>query len=219
MMQRPRIKICGIKQVEEATAAVSAGADAIGLVFYPSSCRYVNVQKAEQIAQVIPPFISLAGLFVNHDMAYITMVHQRLKLSVLQFHGDESPEFCMTASRQLSLPFIKAVRVDATDTIMQSCQLYHAAQGLLLDRYDAAHSGGTGRTFDWRMIPKKCDLPIVLAGGLHSGNVTQALDQVQPYAVDVSSGVEEKRGVKSIEKIQAFITQVYQHTCHRIHIH
>ena len=215
-MYRPRIKICGITQPEDALAAVAAGADAIGLVFYPPSCRYVSMEQARQIAALIPPFITLTGLFVDHDIAHIAAIHQQLRLSLLQFHGNESPAFCASVSHQLGLPFIRAIPVDSTDTIEQACVAYSAAQGLLLDHHDAHQSGGTGRTFDWSMIPESPTKPLILAGGLHTGNVMQALRQVQPYAIDVSSGVEQTRGVKSTAKIQAFIAQVYRHTCHQM---
>ena len=215
-MYRPRIKICGITQPEDALAAVAAGADAIGLVFYPPSCRYVSMEQARQIAALIPPFITLTGLFVDHDMAHITAVHQQLRLSLLQFHGNEHPAFCTSISHQLGLPFIKAIPVDSTDTIEQACVAYSAAQGLLLDHHDAHQSGGTGRTFDWSMIPESPTKPLILAGGLHTGNVIRALHQVQPYAIDVSSGVEQTRGVKSIAKIQAFTAQVYRYACDQI---
>ena len=209
MSLRTRIKICGIGTSSEAMAVADAGADAIGLVFYKPSCRYINAEKAGLITRVVPPFISLVGLFVNHDLNYIVDVNRQVKLSLLQFHGNESPDFCKRASDQLAIPYIKAIQVKSTDTIETACRIYNDAQALLLDTSHIGQAGGTGMTFNWALVPDNLSLPVILAGGLCSDNVESAIAQVKPYAVDVSSGVEQSPGVKSPVKIKQFVKKVH----------
>ncbi|MEQ7919087.1 phosphoribosylanthranilate isomerase [Xanthomonas sp. WHRI 1810A] len=204
-MSAVRSKICGITRIEDALAAVEAGADAIGFVFYPKSPRAVTVQQARAIIAALPPFISTVGLFVNASACELNETLDAVPLDLLQFHGDETPEQCEGFHR----PFIKALRVKAGDDIAAACRLYSGASGILLDTYVAGVPGGTGETFDWALIPKQLSKPIILAGGLTSANVAQAIAQVQPYAVDVSGGVEKSKGIKDHDKIRAFMSAVH----------
>ena len=199
-----RIKICGITRVQDIEAVASYGAEALGLVFYEKSPRCVTAQQAVQLVQALPPFISVVGLFVNAEAAFVREVIDQVPLSVLQFHGIESPEFCM----QFGKPYIKAIRVKVGVDLLQCAALFHTAQGLLLDAHVDGKEGGTGATFDWTLIPSKLALPVILSGGLHTDNVAQAIKQVRPYAVDVSSGVEASKGIKDAAKIAAFIEEV-----------
>ncbi len=199
-----RIKICGITRVEDALAAARSGADALGLVFYEKSPRHVTVQQAAQLAPVVPPFVTVVGLFVNPSEDEVRKVLREVPLDVLQFHGEEPPEFCA----QFGRPYLKAVRVKPGVDLLQCAARYAGAQGLLLDAYIEGTHGGTGASFDWTLIPHNLPLPVVLSGGLHAGNVAQAIRQVRPWAVDVSSGVEAAKGIKDAAKIAAFINEV-----------
>ncbi|MBC3949277.1 phosphoribosylanthranilate isomerase [Pseudomonas folii] len=204
-MSAVRSKICGITRIEDALAAVEAGADAIGFVFYAKSPRAVSVQQARAIIAALPPFISTVGLFVNASRCELNETLDAVPLDMLQFHGDETPEQCDGYHR----PFIKALRVQAGDDIAASCRLYARASGILLDTFVAGVPGGTGETFDWALIPSGLEKPIILAGGLTSANVAQAITQVRPYAVDVSGGVEKSKGIKDHDKIRAFMSAVH----------
>lgn len=204
-MSAVRSKICGITRIEDALAAVEAGADAIGFVFYAKSPRAVSVQQARAIIAALPPFISTVGLFVNASRCELNETLDAVPLDMLQFHGDETPEECDGYHR----PFIKALRVQAGDDIAASCRLYSRASGILLDTFVAGVPGGTGETFDWALIPHSLEKPIILAGGLTSANVAQAITQVRPYAVDVSGGVEKSKGIKDHDKIRAFMSAVH----------
>jgi len=204
-MSAVRSKICGITRIEDALAAVEAGADAIGFVFYPKSPRAVTVQQARAIIAALPPFISTVGLFVNASRCELNETLDAVPLDLLQFHGDETPEQCEGYHR----PFIKALRVQAGDDIAASCRLYSNASGILLDTFVSGVPGGTGETFDWALIPDGLEKPIILAGGLTSANVAQAIAQVRPYAVDVSGGVEKSKGIKDHDKIRAFMSAVH----------
>lgn len=201
---RTRVKICGITRVEDALAAVEAGADAIGLVFYAPSPRGVKITQAAEISNKIPAFVSVVGLFVDATPDFVREVLAEVSLDVLQFHGEETPEYC----RQFDLPYMKAIRVKADTNLVQYALDFHDAKALLLDTYTEGMAGGTGHVFDWNLIPKDLPHTVVLAGGLNSENVTQAIKQVRPYAVDVSGGVELTKGIKSAEKIVAFIQGV-----------
>ncbi len=201
---RTRVKICGITRVEDALAAVNAGADAIGLVFYAPSPRAVTVEQAQIIAAAIPPFVSVVGLFVNAPKAEIESVLSRVRLDILQFHGDETAEDC----EQINLPYYKAIRVKADTNLIQCAQHYRTAKALLLDAFSEAAMGGTGQTFDWNLIPANLPKPVILAGGLNAENVGLAIRQVSPYAVDVSGGVEASKGIKDAVKITAFMQGV-----------
>jgi phosphoribosylanthranilate isomerase len=199
-----RIKICGITREQDLRAVASSGADAIGLVFYEKSPRHVSVQQAAELARAVPPFLTVVGLFVNPTVEYVREVLAQVPLDVLQFHGEEEPEFCA----QFSKPYLKAVRVKAGMDLLQYATRYAGAQGLLLDAYVEGTQGGTGESFDWALIPPNLPLPVVLSGGLHAGNVASAIKQVRPYAVDVSSGVEASKGIKDAAKVAAFVNEV-----------
>jgi phosphoribosylanthranilate isomerase len=198
-----KIKICGFTQAQNARDASLLGIDAIGLVFYDKSPRYVEIERALEIVQALPPFINRVGLFVNADSYYIDEVLCEVPLDTLQFHGDETPQEC----QQYGLPFMKALRVNEQTNIPKLAQDYHQANGLLLDTYNSTTYGGTGESFDWSLAKIELDLPIILAGGLNPETVGKAIQQVNPYAVDVSSGVESSKGIKDIQKIQQFIQQ------------
>lgn len=199
-----RTKICGITRVQDALAAAASGADALGLVFYDKSPRHVSAQQAAQLAMAIPPFVTLAGLFVNPSSDEVREVLRQVPLDVLQFHGEEAPEFCA----QFGRPYLKAVRVKAGTNLLQCAARYRSAQGLLLDAFIEGTHGGTGTSFDWTLIPHGLPLPVILSGGLHAGNVAEAIRRVRPYAVDVSSGVEAAKGIKDAAKVAAFISEV-----------
>ncbi|MBI4937211.1 MAG: phosphoribosylanthranilate isomerase [Nitrosomonadales bacterium] len=199
-----RTKICGITRVQDALAAAASGADALGLVFYDKSPRHISAQQAEQLAMAIPPFVTLVGLFVNPSTDEAREVLRQVPLDVLQFHGEEAPEFCA----QFGRPYLKAVRVKAGTDLLQCAARYRSAQGLLLDAFVEGAHGGTGTSFDWALIPHGLPLPVILSGGLHAGNVAEAIRRVRPYAVDVSSGVEAAKGIKDAAKVAAFINEV-----------
>ncbi len=201
---RTRVKICGITRVEDALSAVEQGADAIGLLFYTPSPRCVSVAQAAQISSALPPFVNVVALFVNPSRQEVDEVLASVKIDLLQFHGDESETECM----QYGLPYLKAIRVKSDSNLIQYAQTYKSAKGLLLDAHSETAVGGTGQVFDWNLIPSQMPMPIILAGGLTPENVKQAIIQVKPYAVDVSGGVEQTKGIKDAVKIAAFMKQV-----------
>ena len=203
---RTRVKICGITNVEDAIAAVNAGADAIGLVFYAQSPRYVTIEQAQQIVAAMPPFVSVVALFVNASTAEIETVLAQVRIDIVQFHGDETPSDC----EQIKLPYYKAIRVKADTNLLQYAVEFKHAKALLLDTYTEAAFGGTGQVFDWRLVPKNLTKPVILAGGLAPQNVSLAIQQVRPYAVDVSGGVESAKGIKDTAKVAAFMQAVNQ---------
>jgi phosphoribosylanthranilate isomerase len=204
-----RSKICGITRIEDALAAVAAGADAIGLVFYAKSPRAVSVEQAAAILQALPPFVTSVGLFVDMPRAELQALLQRLPLDLLQFHGDESPADCEGHGR----PYIKALRVHPGEDVAAAMAPYAGARGILLDTFVEGVPGGTGATFDWSLVPRQAGKPIILAGGLEAGNVAAAIRQVRPYAVDVSGGVEASKGIKDAGKIRAFVQAVRDAGC------
>lgn len=201
---RTRVKICGLTREEDVHAAVTAGADALGLVFYESSPRNVAVQQAAALVRHIPAFVTVVGLFVNAKQGFIDDIVQQTRLDLLQFHGDEPVAFC----EQFDRPYIKALRVREDTDIAAFAGQYATARGLLLDTYQAGKPGGTGEVFNWDLIPEDVPLPIILAGGLTPANVAAAIRQVRPYAVDVSGGVERDKGIKDKDKIYAFMQEV-----------
>ena len=198
------VKICGITRPEDALAAARAGAHAIGLVFYAKSPRHVTPARAAEIIRVLPPFVTTVGLFVNATAEEVRAALAEAPVGLLQFHGDETPEFC----RQFKRPYVKAVRVKAGVDLLQYAQEYHDAKALLLDAYVEGLHGGSGAAFDWSLIPRGLPLPVILSGGLTPENVTEAVRRVRPSAVDVSSGVESAKGIKDAQKIAAFIKGV-----------
>lgn len=201
---RTRVKICGITRPEDARSAVEHGCDAIGLVFYAPSPRFVQPETASRIAAELPPFVDAVGLFVDAAPEHVRDVLSRVRLDILQFHGDETPEYC----RQFGVPYLKAVRVRPDTNLLQYAAAYVEAKALLLDAYMPGTPGGTGTTFDWTLIPQGLPMPVILAGGLDAGNVSEAIRQSRPYAVDVSGGVERQKGIKDADKIAAFMRGV-----------
>lgn len=202
-MQRTRIKICGITRAGDLDAAVRAGADAVGFVFYPPSPRYLAPEAAAALARRVPPFVVRVGLFVNAEPAAVRAVLAQVPLDLLQFHGEETADYC----EQFGLPYLKAARVRPGLDLLEFARAYPTAQGLLLDAWVEAY-GGMGQSFDWSLIPNDLPLPMVLSGGLHAGNVAEAVRKVHPWAVDVSSGVEAAKGIKDADKIAAFVAAV-----------
>ena len=199
-----KVKICGFTNSENARDAAIAGVDAIGLVFYDKSPRNVDIQKAREIVAALPPFINRVGLFVNANPSFIDEVLCEVPLDTLQFHGDEEVVDCT----QYQMPFIKSLRVTSKTNLDQIAEHFSDASALLLDSYNPNSYGGTGEIFDWSLARVKINLPIILAGGLNSENVSEAISQVNPYAVDASSGVESAPGMKDVDKIIAFIQSV-----------
>jgi len=201
---RTRIKICGITRVEDALLAAMLGADAIGLVFYKDSPRVVSLDRSAEIVDALPPFVNVVGLFVEPDREEIHRVLKQVRLDLLQFHGEESPQYC----RSFDLPYIKAIRVQAGLDIGEYAARYADARGFLLDTWQKDVPGGTGNTFDWSRVPQEMKRPIILAGGLTADNVARAIAALHPYGIDVSSGVEADKGIKDPEKMAAFINNV-----------
>lgn len=199
-----RSKICGITRIEDGLAAAQYGADAIGLVFYPPSPRHVSTAQAVAIAAALPPFVTTVGLFVNPDAADVRAVLSALRLDLLQFHGDETPAFCAS----FGVPYLKAVRVKPGVDLLQYAIHFRGAKGLLLDAFVEGKAGGTGESFDWKLIPDDLPLPVILSGGLDPANVKAAIEWVKPWAVDVSSGVEASKGIKDAARIAAFMREV-----------
>lgn len=200
-MTAVRVKICGITRIEDALAATAAGADAIGLVFYPGSPRAVSVEQAAAIIAALPPFVTTVGLFVDLERVELQRILGRVPLDLLQFHGNETAEQCEGFNR----PYIKALRVRPGDDVSARIGAYPGASGILLDTYVEGVPGGTGEAFDWSLVPPAAEKPVILAGGLHPENVAAAVARVRPYAVDVSGGVEAGKGIKDAGKISAFV--------------
>jgi len=207
---RTRIKICGITNIADAHAAAEAGADAIGMILgYPASPRCISVERATEIARALPPFVTAVGLFVDPPASDVRRALDEARVDMLQFHGSdeiETPEFC----GQFRAPYMKAIRMAPGVDLVQCAFRYRDARALLLDAHVAGIAGGTGQRFDWRRIPPELSLPVVLSGGLHPGNVSQAIREVRPLAVDVASGVErdDAKGFKDHARIRAFVRAV-----------
>ena len=200
---RTRIKICGITRTQDARDAAEAGADAIGLVFYPPSPRYLSTERAAEIRDALPPFVQSVALFVNPDAAQVAQVIGRVHPGVLQFHGDEPAEFCA----QFGLPFVKACRVRPGLDPLAYLKPYGRAAAWLLDSFVPEY-GGVGESFDWSLVPSERSRPLILSGGLDRGNVAAAIRAARPWGVDVSSGVESAKGIKDAAKMAAFIGEV-----------
>lgn len=205
---RPRIKVCGITRIEDALACAEAGVDAIGFVFYEPSPRNVSPEQAQEIIAALPPFITTVGLFVNAKAEVLADVCARVALDLVQFHGDEAPEFCAQYSPR---PWIKALAMHDALDVEPMAKAYHqaGAQGVLLDAYVKGKRGGTGEAFDWERFPQNDEIPYILAGGLTPDNIRNAILQTQPWAVDLSSGVELSAGIKDYEAIQHLVSQTY----------
>lgn len=198
-----RVKICGIKHLDDALKAIECGADAIGLIFVEKSPRYCSLAAARVVAESLPPFVTVVGLFMDAPAETVREAVKVVPLNLLQFHGDESPAFC----DQFALPYIKVLRMRDNVNVVAFAQEYPNAAGILLDTYHEK-GGGTGETFDWSLIPEDVPLPLILAGGLNPENVASAVEIVKPYAVDVSSGVESEPAIKDHKKIEQFIKEV-----------
>ena len=203
MQHRTRIKICGLTREADVAAAVQAGADAIGLVFYDRSPRHVGIERATALASRLPAFVTPVGLFVNASASLIAAAVQAIPQLVLQFHGDETPADCAAPGR----PFLRAARMAPGFDLLDFALRYPDAQALLLDAHVEGYGGG-GKVFDWSLIPRNVPRPVVLSGGLHAGNVIDGILQVRPWAVDVSSGVEAAKGIKDAEAIRRFCEAV-----------
>lgn len=204
---RTRVKICGITRAEDAQAAARAGADAIGMVFYPPSPRCLQPEQARELARAVPPFVATVALFVNPPAGAVRAVLELVHPAMLQFHGEETPEFCA----QFGVPYVKAYRVksglSAGVDLLKYLQPFSGAAGWLLDSHVEEY-GGVGESFDWSLVPAERVRPLILSGGLTRENVREAIRRVRPWAVDVSSGVELSKGIKDAGRIAAFITEV-----------
>lgn len=202
-MPRTRVKICGITRAEDLAAAVEAGVDAVGFVFYPPSPRCLSIGQAAELVRAVPPFVTRVGLFVNAEPDAVREILAETPLDLLQFHGEETAAYCA----QFGKPYLKAARMKPGLDLLEFAAAYPTAQGLLLDAWVEAY-GGVGQSFDWALIPERLPLPMVLSGGLHAGNVGAAVVKLHPWAVDVSSGVERAKGIKDADKIAAFMAAV-----------
>ena len=200
---RTRIKICGITRAEDARAAAQGGADAIGLVFYPPSPRYLSIERAVELRDALPPFVQTVALFVNPDAAQVAQVLQRVRPGLLQFHGEETPEFC----GQFGVPFVKACRMRPGGDALEYLRPFSRAAAWLFDSHVPEY-GGVGEGFDLSLLPVVKEKPVILSGGLSPASVAEAIRRVRPWGVDVSSGVESAKGVKDAAKIAAFVAEV-----------
>lgn len=201
---RVRAKICGITNLDDALQAIEAGADALGFVFYAPSPRYISIERAVQICEKLPPFVSRVGLFVDASREQIEQACDSLALDLLQFHGDESETDCLGFSRS----YIKAIRVQTGSDFQQAETAFPSAKAILVDAYKPGVPGGTGERFDWSLLPANRSKPLILAGGLNEKNIYQAIQSVRPYAVDVSGGVEQTKGKKNHQLVSQFLNEV-----------
>ncbi len=204
MAVRTRVKICGITRPEDGAAACAAGADAIGLVFYPPSPRAVDIEQAVTIRRELPPFVTVVGLFVNAAAETVVETAARVHLDLLQYHGEETPSQCEASG----LAYMKAIRVNDDTDLSEASRRFASAKALILDTHDDRLWGGSGRSFDWDLVPADIELPVVVAGGLTPANVADAILRLHPYGVDVSGGVEQSPGIKDAAKITRFIEEV-----------
>jgi phosphoribosylanthranilate isomerase len=211
MSLRTRVKICGITRPEDADLAIRCGADALGLVFFPPSPRAIEVHAAAQIAARVPAFTDVVAVFVDPDPTLVSAVVTQVKPDYLQFHGDETESACLAYDR----PYIKAIRVRPDMDLARTVDLYPSARAILLDTFREGVYGGTGTAFDWTSVAECGERPVILAGGLSAETIEKAIDQVAPYGVDISSGVESAPGVKSPEKIRRFMGRVHRLTAER----
>ncbi len=202
---RTRVKICGITRPEDALAIAAAGADAIGLLFYPPSKRAVDIETAAQILAGLPSFITITAIFVDEQPERVEQVCEALPIDLLQFHGSENASYCNAFHK----PYVKALRVSDGENLTAHIESWHTARGVLLDTWMEGSAGGSGERFDWQLIPGELRSSIILAGGLKPDNVAEAVTQISPYGVDVSGGVEDSPGIKSAKKIQNFMQAVH----------
>lgn len=200
---RTRVKVCGITRTEDLRAVAEAGADAFGLVFYPPSPRCLTVERARELRAAAPAFLSSVALFVNPARAEVERVIEAVRPDMLQFHGEETPDFC----RAFGVRYLKACRVGEGIDLLEYLRSFSDANGWLLDAHVPEY-GGTGTSFDWALVPAGLERPLVLSGGLTKANVGEAIRRIRPWAVDVSSGVESAKGIKDAAMVAAFITEV-----------
>ena len=201
---RVRVKICGITRKKDALLAAQLGADAIGLIFYPDSPRFVNVDQAKKIAHSLPPYVNKVGVFVNATTEQVATALNQVKLDYLQFHGDELAQFCDS----FAMPYIKVIRMEPDIDLLAKVNAYPNATGFLLDTYHRKIYGGTGHAFPWQLVPPGINRPIIVSGGISADNVQEAIQTLHPYAVDVSSQVEERPGIKDPKKLQQLFNAV-----------
>lgn len=209
MYPRTRVKICGITRPEDGVAAARLGVDAIGLVFYEKSPRNVSVEQAKVICDALPAFVTVVSLFLNPDVKQVEEVLAACPIDLIQFHGDETAEFCSGFNK----PYIKALGMAKNSDLLQQVNAYSSARGLLLDSHEMGAAGGTGLKFNWEDIPQEYRQSIILAGGLTPDNVATAIKQVRPYGVDLSSGVEAEPGIKDVALMEKLMSQVKQINC------
>ncbi|MDA1353330.1 MAG: phosphoribosylanthranilate isomerase [bacterium] len=195
-----RVKFCGVTNKQDALNAAALGVDALGFIFYRNSPRYVSPDVVEEISMLLPPFVMMVGVFVNHTKEEIIAIAEQCQLDLIQLHGDEPPELC------LELPYrvIKAIRVGDPEDLDLIPKYQGVASALLLDTKKSGTYGGTGKTFDWGLAlkAKEYDIPLILSGGIRVSNVSRAISLVNPYAIDISSGVEKEPGLKDYQKMQ-----------------
>lgn len=211
MSTRTRVKICGITQPGDGVEAAHLGVDAIGLVFYEKSPRNVTLQQAGLICEALPGFVTVVSLFMNPEAEFVNQVLDACPVDIIQFHGNEEAGFCQSFSR----PYIKAVGMADNDTLVAASEKYASAKALLLDSHASGDAGGTGKTFDWEGIPQLYRNSIILAGGLKPDNVAEAIQTVQPYAVDLSSGVESEPGIKDATLMAQLMNEVKRVDCEK----
>lgn len=198
---RVRLKMCGMTRENDIAFAAELGVDAVGLIFYPKSPRCVTISQAQKILQKLPPFVDVVAVLVNPSPVLVQEILNELPISWLQFHGEEPAKFC----GQFHRPYIKALAVSSVDVIYKGIAEYQQASAILLDTPSEEKYGGTGQFFNWTLIPPKLDKPIILSGGLDANNVSLAVSQYFPYAVDVCSGIESSHGIKDHKKMKLFI--------------
>jgi len=201
---RTKIKICGITNLRNASEAARLGVDALGFVFFNKSPRYIEPRKAREIIDLLPSFVSRVGLFVNAPKEEVLLAINESRVNMLQFHGDEDEMFC----NQFNLPYIKAISFKDGINLLEYCQLFASSSGILIDTYSQKMRGGTGKTFNWGLIPKQLPLPLIIAGGLNSKNVSLLINSINPYGVDVSGGVESDKGIKDHNMMKNFVLGV-----------
>jgi phosphoribosylanthranilate isomerase len=201
---RTKIKICGITNPKNAIEAAELGVDALGFVFFSESPRYIEPKKAREIIDLMPSFISRVGLFVNASKQEVLLAISESRINMLQFHGDEDENFC----NQFDLPYIKAISLKDGINLLEYCQAFSSSSAILIDTYSQKVRGGTGKTFNWDLIPKNLPSPLIIAGGLHSDNVSSLIHSVNPYGVDVSGGVELDKGIKDHKMMKNFVLGV-----------
>jgi len=201
---RTRIKICGITRAEDIATAVNLGVDALGFVFVPSSSRFIDLQLAKQLLGAVPPFVTTVGLFMDQSQAEVAEIIEHCSINLLQFHGAETAEFC----QQFDQAYIKAIPMGGNSDGLEMIGQHQQAQAFLFDSNDIGGMGGSGHVFDWSKLPQGMDRPLILAGGINSMNVAEAIRQLKPYAVDVSSGVEKAKGIKDPQKMSEFVQAV-----------